>query len=63
MKIYGLNDDGTFDHVKMTPLEEDILFSLTIQWLLKHAQLQHHNGYAELSLETLHPYIYEGEMQ
>lgn len=63
MKIYGLNDEGTFDHVEMTPLEEDILFSLTIQWLLKHAQLQHYNGYAELALETLHPYIYEGEMQ
>jgi hypothetical protein len=61
MKIYGLEEDGTFDTVEMTPMEEDIMYSLALTWLLKNAQLQHHNGYAELSIETLHPYIYGGE--
>jgi hypothetical protein len=61
VKIYGLEEDGTFDTVEMTPMEEDIMYSLALTWLLKNAQLQHHNGYAELSIETLHPYIYGGE--
>lgn len=60
MKIYGLDEDGNFDHVELSPLEEEIAVSLAITWLIKHSQLQHHNGYAELSLETLHPDIYGG---
>jgi len=60
LKIYGLDDEGNFDHVELSPLEEDIAVSLAITWVIRNAQLQHHNGYAELSLETLHPDIYQG---
>jgi len=60
VKIYGLENDGNFDYVELSPLEEDIAVSLALTWIIRNAQLQHHNGYAELSLETLHPDIYQG---
>ena len=61
VRIYGLDKEGNFDHAEMSEVEEEILYSLMITWLIKHSVFEEHEDYVELSLETLHPYIYGGQ--
>ena len=44
----------------MSEVEEEVLYSLILTWVIKNAVFEEHEEYAELNLETIHPYIYGG---